>query len=327
MTKYRAARDGRRARAQEQVREVEDIKIAAALHGLRGPTLDGNYATCCPFCERRVSREDREYKLTIKISGMTTPAPGSESRAVSPEFGVWHCYRCHARGFADFRWMLADLPEPDPDAAPAPAAPVDLGPPPGFVTLDECARSFSMKWAPAYLASRGVLEAARAVGAGACGTGRFQGRVVLPHFETTTVGAPWLGFSARLVAPAGDRPKYLYPRGMDRRAALWGLPWLPSDMRPIWIVEGVFDALPLWPRALATFGKGVSEEQLDRLAALVRGTVRPLVACLDGDAREDNRALANNLRLRGAAVRICELPPDADPGSLGWGCREYLLPA
>ncbi|HXI45753.1 MAG TPA: toprim domain-containing protein [Candidatus Acidoferrales bacterium] len=324
MTTYRPAREGRRARKEAQVREVEDLKLAAAEHGFRGPTQDGNWATCCPFCERRVGRVDREFKLTIKISGSTTPSPGAETGIpLSPEFGVWHCYRCHARGFADFRWMLEDLPAPDPAAPPLKPEKVDLGPPEGFVTIAECERSVTMRWVSAYFESRGVFEQARAAGAGGCQGGKFGGRVVVPYVEE--VGGPWLGFSARLVAPSDRRPKYLYPRGMDRRRALWGLPHLPQDERPVWLVEGVFDAIPLFPRALALFGKGVSEGQLDRLAALWPRSIRPFVACLDGDARDENRALAMRLRLRGATVLVCELPPDRDPGTLGWRVRDYLV--
>jgi hypothetical protein len=321
VTTYRPAREGRRARKEAQVREVEDVKLAAAEHGFRGPTQDGNWATCCPFCERRVGRVDREFKLTIKISGGTAPTPAlPEGIPLSPEFGVWNCYRCHARGFADFRWMLEDLPAPDPAAPPAEVEKIDLGPPEGFVTIAECERSVLMKWVPDYFYGRGVLAQARAVGAGGCHGGKFGGRVLVPYVEE--VDGPWLGFSARLVVPSDRRPKYLYPRGMDRRRALWGLPWIPKA-GPLYIVEGFFDSLPLFPQGLATLGKSVSEEQLARLVALGR----PLVACLDGDARDECWGLAQALTLRGAPdVRWCALPFGDDPGTLGWGVREFERP-
>jgi hypothetical protein len=239
---------------------------------------------------------------------------------LSPDFGVWHCYRCHARGFADFRWMESGEAPVDFQAPKPEAPPVDLGPPAGFADLASCEGSMSMRWAPDYFRARGVLDQARAVGAGACGTGRFQGRVVVPHLGV--VGGPWLGFSARLVKPAPDRPKYLYPRGMDRRVALWGLPWAPRDDSPLYVVEGVFDALPLFPQALATFGKSVSEEQLAILARI--GRERPVVPCLDGDAWPESEALARMLARRGAVGgRWCKLPPEADPGTLGWAVLEH----
>lgn len=334
----------KRVQRNRRAAEVPEIRRAAAAYGFHGPTSDGNWTTCCPFCLERVGREDREFKLTIKISGETTPSPKNPERIeLSPDFGVWNCYRCHARGFADFRWMESGEAPVDFDAPRPEAAPVDLGPPEGFADLAACASSMTMRWAPAYFAGRGVLDQAIAVGAGACGTGRYQGRVVVPHRAFVGEGGngPWLGFSARLVAEdppersklsRGDRgeiveerrrrPKYLYPRGMDRRTALWGLPWAPQDGSALYVVEGVFDALPLWPRALATFGKSVSEEQLDSLARI--GRARPVVPCLDGDAWEESQALARMLARRGAVGgRWCKLPPESDPGTLGWLVKDY----
>lgn len=329
MTRYRPAREGRSARAAIARAEVEELKVAAAIHGLRGPTADGNYSTCCPFCPVRVHREDLEFKMTVKISGTTTPAPGKEGLPLSPEFGVWHCYRCHARGFADFRWMMADLPPVDPLAPLAPVVPVNLGPPVGFVPLAECERSVSMKWAPAYFSGRDVLEQARAVGAGAVARWTYrrkdgttfeadEQRVVVPHLGA--LGGPWLGFSARLVRGRERATKYLYPPGMERRTALWGVPWLPRDREPVYIVEGFFDALPLFPYGVATLGSAITEEQLDGIAALAR----PVVACLDGDARALCRALARSLTLRSVDASWAELPVDRDPGTLGWAVRDYV---
>ena len=123
------------------------------------------------------------------------------------------------------------------------------GPPREFVPFVGNADSLALRPYREYVRKRGVLEFAEAVGGGACLDGRFGGRVLVPHI----VSGKWRGFSARAVMP-GLEPKYLYPPGMQRRTALWGLEWAPDDVQPLWVVEGVFDALPLFPYGVATFG-------------------------------------------------------------------------
>jgi DNA primase len=113
---------------------------------------------------------------------------------------------------------------------------------------------------------------------------------------------------------------------MDRRTALWGLEWAPRTQEPLWVVEGVFDALPLFPYGVATFGKSVTPEQVELLASLRR----PLVVCLDGDAWTECMALAARLGMRRQAagrdndVTWAKLPPASDPGSLGWSVKNYV---
>lgn len=269
------------------------VREAAERHGTRGPNSRGNYSVCCPFCPDRAGKPDDAYKLSVHPRG------------------VFHCYRCGAGGGGDFSWLGAV------EAAEPPPAPRDyLEPPPGFLPLDDGARSLDPF--RDYLRRRGVLDAASHVGAGACLAGRYGGRVVVPMRDESD---GWVGFSARAV---GQRePKYLYPPGMDRRASLWGLEWvmrLRDKTSPVYLVEGVFDALPLFPHGLAAFGKEVTDQQLSMLAALRR----PVVVCLDGDAWEEGRAVAQRLRMRGAEeVSWARLPPTTDPGSLGWEVKNY----
>lgn len=234
------------------------------------------------------------------------------------------------------------VPEEEKPKA-APAAPVDLGPPADFVPLEACERSVSMTWVADYFRGRGVLEQARAVGAGGCARWTYrrkdgspfvvdEGRVVVP-FRAERHG-PWVGYSARLVRPRAARPgftardgvKYLYPRGMDRRTALWGrehLPPIEALPRAVVVVEGVFDALPLYPLGVATLGSAVTDEQVAGLAAIGR----PIWVALDGDAWRTGRALAARLEMHGARdVGWCRLPAGEDPGTLGWRVLEYGQP-
>jgi hypothetical protein len=298
----------RRGRARQRP-VLEKVRASAAARGVRGPTAEGNYGVCCPYCPEKVHREDDGHKLTVKLAGATR-----EGFVCTPEAAIWNCYRCGSRGVADFSWLLEVAAAP-PAADAGPGPPPDMGPPEGFATLDDRAPAALAPYVE-YLARRGVLAQARAAGAGACAVGTFRRRVVLPMRDAT---GTWTGFSARAVD--GREPKYLYPAGMDRRRSLWGLEHLPPGGGPVWLVEGVFDALPLFPHALAAFGKNVTDDQLDALARLGR----PVVACLDGDAWEMAWAVAGRLQLRGVRAAWCRLPPATDPGQLGWEVARHIV--
>ena len=86
---------------------------------------------------------------------------------------------------------------------------------------------------------------------------------------------------------------------------------------PAIVVEGVFDALPYFGRALAVLGKP-SPWQVEALAA----TQRPIAVVLDGDAWEQGWALANKLQLAGVRAGSVRLPAGEDPNSVD---RNWLL--
>ena len=274
-------------------------------HGARGPGAHGEYQLNCPFCEERAGKVDDKYKLSAN--------PAAEKDGVK---GGWRCWRCDARGWGGLDFLEPQEPEP-PKAA-------DLRAPRGFVPFRGNEGSVALAPYREHVQRRGVYDFAEAVGAGGCIEGRYAGRVVVPH----VVGGRWAGFSARAIQ--GQEPKYLYPPGMERRSALWGLDWVPADDEPVWIVEGVFDALPLFPYGLATFGKGVTQEQIERIA----GLGKRVVCCLDGDAWQECYALSTRIAWRRAAsgarelrVGWARLPPEKDPGVLGWAVKNFVVGA
>jgi hypothetical protein len=269
-------------------------------HGAKGPDRMGNYGLQCPFCEEREGKVDVKWKLSANPSRVH---PGDATVR-----GAWICWRCDIRGWGGLEFLEEVAPERPKEG--------DLGPPQGFVPFRGNEDSLALSPYREYVRRREVLEFATAVGAGACLDGRMGGRVVVPH----VVGGEWRGFSARAVMP-GLEPKYLYPPGMPRRTSLWGLEWTPDDGEPIYVVEGVFDALPLFPYGVATFGKSVTDEQIEMLAAIPR----PVVVCLDGDAWTEGRALAARLSMRSREiVAWARLPPGKDPGTLGWSIKQYV---
>lgn len=267
----------------------------AAKRGLRGPNSRGEYSVCCPFCEKTEGKVDTKFKLQL-----------------NPVKGLYNCYRCRHGGHVDLRWLE------QPEAGPAPEKPKEsLGPPEGFVKFAGNEGALSLRPYEDYLKKRGVYEQTARVDGGACLNGKYAGRVVVPLRAT---GGSWAGFAARAIY-SGMEPKYLYPAGMDRKSSLWGMNLPYSD--DIWLVEGVFDALPLYPEGVAAFGKNVTEEQLDILATGM--SYKRVIVCLDGDAWEEGQVIASRLNLRGKPALWAKLPPGEDPGTLGRKVKDYIV--
>lgn len=289
------------------------LRASFERYGARGPNERGDYQLNCPFCEDRYGKEDSKFKLSANPT-VTHPSDDKVK-------GGWVCWRCDARGWGGLDFLAEPDEQPQNDARP------ELGPPGGFVPFRGNETSIALRPYTRYLLFRPgglwLVEIITKLGGGACLDGRFGERVVVPH----VVGGVWAGFSSRAIG--NQEPKYLYPRGMDRRAALWGLEWVPDTDEPLYVVEGVFDALPLFPYGVATFGKSVTPEQI----ALLSDLKRPLVICLDGDAWQECRALAMRIWMRRQAsgndysVDWAHLPPTEDPGKLGWSVRNHIVQA
>lgn len=288
------------------MRRTEQLIQTAAKLGIRGPSPKGEYKVNCPFCLAATGSPDAKFKLQL-----------------SPSKGVYYCYKCGVGGRADLSW-LGDLADVEDENKP----PVDLGPPAGFVTLEEAKDAISARPYRRYLEKRNLLQQALYVGAGACldagADSRFQGRIIIPHAPDMTkvpkFSQSWRGFVARSIYD-GVIPKYLYPTGMDRTNALWG-GFLPSTDKLV-LVEGVFDALAIYPHGVAAFGKNVTDAQLEIFCAWGGGGDK--YVCLDGDAWEECAIIASRLVLRDATqVHWCKLPPTLDPGVLGMSIFDFV---
>lgn len=254
----------------------------------------GWFAAPCPFCEGRVGTPDRKRRFSF-LSGV----------------GVFHCFRCGIKG------SLQGLPEGFTERDPASEGEViaRFTPPEGFSEIGPGTsgyRALSLEEPRAYLRSRGLPEDVWAKAQiGACAYGPYVGRVIVPVLGE---GGEWLGFSARSWYPSSQIP-YLYPRGMLKGKILYQTDKLfyPTN-DPVFIVEGVFDALAL-PAAVAVLGKP-TDHQLETIAS----AQRPVVFAFDGDAWQLSVALARKLRLLGKRAGYVRLPPGTDPDEvpLSW---------
>lgn len=247
------------------------------------------YRANCPFCEDKVGKRDRDRCLSVHAGG-----------------GGYYCFRCSSRG----RVRLPGAYYVEEVAA----APVDVAviePPPGFIPLGEGAGMTAVSLEPAreYLASRNLDGSLwRAAGIGACASGPYAGRVVVPVLAED--GRSWLGFSARLwTAKCDKRAKYRNAMGEWKSRVVYNAAALSLHTEePVYVVEGVFDALAHWPHAVAVLG-----DATDQQTAILGRACRPVVVVPDGDAWAKGWALAMRLRLIGVQAGAIQLPAGVDP--------------
>lgn len=229
--------------------------------------------------------------------------------------GFYQCFKCAIVGRLD-GYEDGDIEAPEVERP-------EMRPPQGFYELTRGEGKGAESLAPArrFLKKRGLTDEAvwKAAHVGACIEGFFSDRVVVP------VLAPdkeWLGFVARAWVKKHEVP-YLYPRGFNRREVLYNhralLPEeydsaaesaarLSGEYPPVFVVEGVLDALALWPHSVAVLGKP-SDPQVFALA----DSPHPIVVCLDGDAWREGEELAMRLQLEGQRAGSIRLPPKTDP--------------
>ncbi len=238
----------------------------------------------CPLCLERVGTPDRRASLGVNADG-----------------GGYRCFRCHAKGRARGFGPAAQGYE-------QPQEPVIIDLPRGYTPLGEGpgATAETTARARAYLRSRGVSDdAVRAARIGYC---EQRGpRVAVPVVDRNQRLRGWV---ARTLADAD--PRYLNARGgwagevLFNEAALFR-----RTEAPVLVVEGVFDALPYWPDAVAVLGKPTAAQ-----VAVIAESRRPVSVCLDGDAADEGWALAQRLALQGVRAGAVRLPPATDPATV-----------
>lgn len=265
----------------------EDKLVTTALTEAR-LGLTGWWRCECPFCEYRVGTADKH-----------------EAFGLYAATGRYHCFRCGIVG------RLREVPDNywrEPKESDE--ADILIDPPESFLSLstEPGASAIIARPAHRYLADRGVdTTTIASVGIGFCPSGYYSDRIVVPIAAVD--GGAWVGWVSRTWVRC-ERP-YLYPKGMKRSVLFNHAAILVESDDPILVVEGVFDALPYWPIAVACLGKPT---QLQMVA--LASARRPVVMALDGDAWEEGWALAQQLRFAGARAGSVRLPPCSDPNDV-----------
>lgn len=262
--------------------EEKSSLVVEALSEARG---SGEWVKAnCPFC------------LSVRGRAGRSPA-----LSISRTHGWYKCWRCGTKG-------KIDVQECDEQLAPIRVDQMEL--PPDFLALWESPGSDSEATLGArrYLdwrrVSESIIEDARI---GFCVFGKYSGRVIVPIFSGDDDLVGWVG---RSISPT-TRLKYIYPKGAWRASALYNESALYVETdHPVFVVEGVFDALALWPNAVAVLGKP-SHAQI----RLIANANRPVVSLLDGDAWVESEALAGQLKIlrEDLLVGSVRLPNQKDP--------------
>ena len=142
---------------------------------------------------------------------------------------------------------------------------------------------------------------------GYCATGFYRGRIIVPVYHFGTL----VNFVARAISDKISK-KVLTPKGNDQYKYcfnldnLWGL-------SEVVLVEGVFDVLVIPDKAVATFGKKITVEQV---ALLKKAGIKEVTFCFDDDAIEEAYKFAQEY-LMTFKTNLVEMPTGYDPSKLG----------
>lgn len=248
------------------------------------PNSNGWVRINCPVCVERTGKADRK-----------------ESFGYNPSLGRYSCFKCDVWGVFDTDpWSIASK-DRSTDTE-------EFQPPGDFVELGFGAGLGARSFEPArrYLLSRGIAERVwAACGIGACLSGPYAGRIIVPILDNDT----WVGFVSRIWGkPRSNILTYKYPKDMERRLFRDYLIDVDTD-DPVMVVEGVFDALP-YDNAVACLGKP-THAQVERLL----NANRPVAMCLDGDAWHSAWQVAGLLGMLGKRAGYVRLRTGDDPSS------------
>lgn len=255
----------------------EGVAEVLALVGDLEPNAAGYVHVRCPFCYSH--RKSLYYR---------------------PDSGWFACWRCEtkawSRGKPDGPTSYEEDLRPPPGYIPMPAE---------FELLEHDPLPLRLHPYVRYLLGRGLeVDTILDVGIGACLSGELSGFVVVP----VDVGGLQVGWVARHIV----HKKYMTPPAFPRDRVLLNQDVLAEVTdEPIAVVEGPFDALRHWPRAVACFGQPTEEH-----FQVLLGAQRPLCMMLDADRRDHNRSWAQRLWMHGKDVSLAEVPAGKDPGKI-----------
>lgn len=281
--------------------EREAIISAMLAHG-RATSGSSWVKVNCEFCPIRVGKQDHERSFAYNR--------GSTG---------YVCFRCGIKGFVE------GAPEHFKDV---PLGPTDIQlanlrkPPLGYEPIWPGTDGYSGWWteeARAHLKKRGIPEELWKTAQIGYSTVKWEksavegekakynlayGRVIVPLLAD----GQWMGWSGRAVwKDVSKKDKYRLKKHPEfvlyNHDAI-----LEQTDEPVYVVEGVMDALAYWPNAVAVCGD-VTEAQIDALLH----AQRPVVFVPDGDAWEKGLARMLRLRLDGAYCGVVRLPPKKDP--------------
>lgn len=274
---------------------------------------------CCPYCAKNGRGTDVNFHLYLNKSS-----------------GLFFCQRCEARGHTSFFLKQNDEEEDfgrdeegqrkcrvstlhdyfKPKAPSKSERPSTASLPDDYIPVMDWPSSSAAR----YLEDRGIpfeLAVQRGIGFGAQ---RNRGRIIFPVFDpgNRTKCVFWVARSYTNLDHDDScecflcKYKYTNAPGVQRRHFIYGLEFCDGNGECC-ITEGAISALNSGENAIATFGKHVTDEQLD----LMSERFDRVQVALDPDAYRKSADLMRRLLGMGIRTEWIPLPHEKDPADLG----------
>lgn len=253
----------------------------------------------CNFCEQTGRRPDRKYKLGINYKK-----------------GYIHCFRCRRVHKLSYFLKLVgihidledlDTEDSEPITYFVPKKTVIEFPSEYINILDLYdSRYPTYIHALEYIDKRIGIELAIKLNVGFCSIGKYANRIVIPVFDLTD---EIIYFAARAIYSFIE-PKIKNPLG-ERRDILFN--WnVAQRFSEIFITEGLFGALVVYPYGICLLGKEATKEQIFKL---LRSNVKIINILLDGSAIKEAYNLAHKILnlTNKIKIRVLKLKLECQP--------------
>lgn len=253
----------------------------------------------CNFCEQTGRRPDRKYHLGINFKK-----------------GYVHCFRCRRVHKLSYFLKLVnihiDLDEfENEDSEPItyfiPKKNIVEFPSEYINILDLYDPKYpTYIHALDYIDKRIGIELAVKLNIGFCDIGKYANRIIVPVFD---LNDDIIYFAARAIYSFLE-PKILNPFG-PRRDILFN--WnVAQRFSEIFITEGIFGALTVYPYGICLLGKEITDEQIFKI---LRSNVKIINILLDGSAMEEAYKLAHKILnlTNKIKIRVLKLRPECQP--------------
>ena len=260
---------------------------------------------CCPDCANKGHTPDTKSKMGINYI-----------------YGYTHCFRCKTRHKLTYFLKSIDANYDNDDFIfennePLVVEKTVVEFPDEFINAMDLFDDRYPIHAKAleYIDDRIGFDLALKLNVGFCRIGKYANRVVIPMFD---IGENIIYFVARSIFKFIE-PKILNPVG-ERRSILYN--WnTAQNFSEIYVGEGVFGALTMYPYGIATLGKEITEEQI---LAILRSNVKIVNIMLDGNAIKDAYKVADKILslTNRLFIRVLKLRPECQPDDMSF---EYIL--
>jgi hypothetical protein len=259
----------------------------------------------CPFCQEHGHKPDRKYHLGINY-----------------QYGYIHCFRCRTRHKLTYflKILRKDFDSDDftfEETHITVSHKTEIEFPKEYLNVLDLfdARYSNYVKALEYIDRRIGIELALKINVGFCNIGRYANRIIVPVFDSCD---NIVYFVARAIYGFIE-PKILNPLG-ERKSVLFN--WNNAKkFSEIYLMEGVFGALTVFPYGIATLGKEITEEQI---FVILRSKVKIVNIVLDGNAIKDAYSVADKIAdlTSKVKVRVLKLKKETQPDDFNF---EHLI--